>query len=227
MTHIPYRYDQFVFRRVRFGGRRPRKNNLCHTSVPDLGGFGDSFARISFHPAARNETLPEAASLQTGLQGHCLVEQLHGGSCSRANSCRANSCCSADSTMPPCHPPPTQCHNHHTPPSSCLHPHAQHCCTPMLSTLLHPHGDLRPPVAARAPWPQPPPPWPAARLSARAALPGAGLSSRPQLAARVEEVQNEAPAWSASLARSRSARPTANAASEAQPRQRRARARPG
>jgi hypothetical protein len=37
-----------------------------------LGGFGVSFARNSFHPAARNETLFEAASLQTGLQG-----QLH------------------------------------------------------------------------------------------------------------------------------------------------------
>jgi hypothetical protein len=62
------------------GGRR-KKNRVIH-SVPDLGGFGVSFARNSFHPAARNETLFEAASLQAGLQGHCWVEQLHGdGSC--------------------------------------------------------------------------------------------------------------------------------------------------
>ncbi len=50
------------------GGRR-KKNRVIH-SVPDLGGFGVSFARNSFHPAARNETLFEAASLQAGLQGH-------------------------------------------------------------------------------------------------------------------------------------------------------------
>jgi hypothetical protein len=56
------------------GGRR-KKIRVIH-SVPDLGGFGVSFARNSFHPAARNETLFEAASLQAGLQGHCWVEQL-------------------------------------------------------------------------------------------------------------------------------------------------------
>jgi hypothetical protein len=49
-------------------------------SVPDLGGFGVSFARNSFHPAARNKTLFEAASLQAGLQVHCWVEQAHGDS---------------------------------------------------------------------------------------------------------------------------------------------------
>ncbi len=56
-VQLPSRYDQFVFRRVRF-------SEAAENKVPDLGGFRDSFARISFHPAARNETLFEAASLQ-------------------------------------------------------------------------------------------------------------------------------------------------------------------
>jgi hypothetical protein len=38
---------------------------------------------------------------------------------SHANSCRANSCCSAHSMLPPCHPPPTTpCHLH----PACNHP---------------------------------------------------------------------------------------------------------
>jgi hypothetical protein len=110
--HLPYRYDQFVFRRVRFTGRRPLKKKSCHTFLPDLGGFGDSLARISFHPAARNETLFEAESLQAGLQGHCWVKQAHGdGSCSHADSCHANSfrapqCCRRAATRRPPMPQP-------------------------------------------------------------------------------------------------------------------------
>jgi hypothetical protein len=108
------------------GGRR-KKIRVIH-SVPDLGGFGVSFAHNSFHPAARNETLFEAASLQAGLQVHCWVKQAHGdGSCSHTNSCRANSCCSAHSMLPPCHPPPTHatttCHLH----PACNHPACLPC----------------------------------------------------------------------------------------------------
>ncbi len=47
---------------VSAAGGRGIKIRVIHF-VPDLGGFGDSFARISFHPAARNETSFEAASL--------------------------------------------------------------------------------------------------------------------------------------------------------------------
>jgi hypothetical protein len=131
---------------------RQKKIRVIH-SVPDLGGFGVSIARNSFHPAARNETLFEAASLQAGLQG--WVEQLHGdGSWSGA-------------AQPRQHPPP--CHALNSPslqsapgrgpyknppssPSPCsglLQPHAQHIA-PMqvaLATLL----DQPMQVAARAP----------------------------------------------------------------------------
>jgi hypothetical protein len=155
-------------------GGRLQKFRVIH-SVPDLGGFGDLSARISFHPAARNETFFEAA----GLQGHYWVEQVQ----------RAAPTSAAAPTQRATRRHP--CHNHHTPPSSCLqpaelHPHAQQCCTPMLSTLLHPHARVTcvGHLSSHAPWP--------AALSARAALPGAppqpGFSSRHGL----EEVQTRA-----------------------------------
>ncbi len=72
---IGYRPDttnSFSGEFVSAAGGRGKKNRVIH-SVPDFGGFLDRFARISFHLAARNETLFEAASLQAGLQGHCWV----------------------------------------------------------------------------------------------------------------------------------------------------------
>jgi hypothetical protein len=205
----PIHFPESSFQRPEGRGKKIR---VIH-SVPDFGGFGHSFARISFHPAARNETLFEAATLQTGLQGHCWVEQLHGdGSCSRANSC-ANSCCSAESTLPPCQAPAHPCHNHHTPPSFCLqppaelHPHAQHIAAPPCSGDLPGHLSLLSTAAASLARCSSL----SARCSACARCSAPQPQPRPQLAARAKRSSK----WSASLARSRSTRPAANAASEA------------
>jgi hypothetical protein len=134
------------------GGRR-KKIRVIH-SVPDLGGFGVSFARNSFHPAARNETLFEAASLQAGLQGHCWVEQLHGdGSWSgSATPTPATLPCLESCNHPALNRPLVVA------PTKTLHPHppiAAPPCSgllqgPMLSTLP-PCRSRWPPVAARAP----------------------------------------------------------------------------
>jgi hypothetical protein len=131
------------------GGRR-KKIRVIHF-VPNLGGFGVSFARNSFHPAARNETLFEAASLQAGLQlcsrtcspllPRQLMLQRRRRTTRRTHATHHVPPTTTTTCHPSCLQPPHAACNHRIESAGA----SPHCCTPILriaappcSALLHP-----------------------------------------------------------------------------------------